>query len=110
MSSGGTRKFTFKPLQAGWLNRKGQEMKKYLLFFQVIILAAAMCQPAFAQGDISGTPWERFSVSLGYLTAASDSDVRIGRDALGTGISIDVEDALNLDTTHSATNLDVKYR
>ncbi len=85
-------------------------MKKFMILFWNILLATTLCQAAYAQDDVSDVPWERLSVSLGYLTAASDSDVRIGRDALGTGISIDVEDALNLDTTHSAANLDVKYR
>jgi len=85
-------------------------MKKFPLLFQVIFLAATMLLPAYAQGDISGTPWERFSVSLGGTTVLSNSDVRVGTDVIGSGIDIDVEEALNVDASQSAVKLDVSYR
>ena len=85
-------------------------MKRFILFFWIILLAVSLCPPAFAQDDMSGTPWERFSVSLGGFRALSSSDVRIGSTTVGTGIYIDVEEALNLDTQQSAIRLDVQYR
>ena len=85
-------------------------MKRFILFFWIILLAVSLCPPAFAQDDMSGTPWERFSVSLGGVGALSNSDIRIGTTVLGTGIDIDVEEALNLDTQQSAVRLEVLYR
>ena len=70
----------------------------------------SLVQPAYAQDDMSGTPWERFSVSLGGFGALSNSDVRIGTTVLGGGIDVDIEEALNVDVQQSAVRLDALYR
>jgi hypothetical protein len=81
-------------------------VKRFILFSLVILLALTLSQPVYAQD----TPWERFSVSLGGIGALSSSDIRIGTSVLGSGIDIDVEEALNLDTQQSAVRLGVHYR
>jgi hypothetical protein len=85
-------------------------VKRSILFSWIILLMVSLCQPAYAQDDMSGTPWERFSVSLGGFSALSNSDVRLGTTALGGGVDVDIEEALNVDVQQSALRLDALYR
>ena len=85
-------------------------MKRYILLFWVTLLAVTLCPPAYANDASTGTPWERFSVSLGGFGALSNSDVRIGTNVLGGGIDIDIEEALNVDVQQSAVRLSALYR
>jgi len=91
-------------------NGKGKKMKRSILFSWIILLMVSLCQPAYAQDDMSGTPWERFSVSLGGFGVLSNSDVLLGSTLLGTGIYVNVEEALKVDAQQSAVRLDVSYR
>jgi hypothetical protein len=75
-------------------------------FFVVSLLF--LIQPAFAENPASNdTPWEKFSMDLGYFIANTDTSVRLGS---GLGVSVDVEDLLGLDTTNSAFRLDASWR
>ncbi len=73
------------------------------------MLAVVLCQPAYAADDFAG-PWERFSVSLGGFGALSSSDIRIGTGVLGTGIDIDVEEALGMSVSQGSFRLGALYR
>jgi len=81
-------------------------VKRFILFSLAILLALTLSQPVYAQD----TPWERFSVSLGGFGALSNSNVQIGTTVVGTGIFIDVEEALKVDTQQSAVRLNFFYR
>ena len=76
----------------------------------VILLTAALSPTAYARGEAAGMPWERFSFSLGGASLLTSSNVRIGTNVLGSGIDIDVEEALNLDATQSSYKLGALYR
>lgn len=88
---------------------KGKKMKRSILLVSVFMLAIVLCQPAYAADDFAG-PWEKFSVYLGGFGAASDSSVRIGTNALGAGLDIDVEDALGMSTSQGTVRLGALYR
>ena len=53
-------------------------------------------------------PWERFSFNLGGFITAINSDVRLGTE--GLGIEVDVEDALDLDSSVSVFRVDGLWR
>jgi hypothetical protein len=53
-------------------------------------------------------PWEHFSLSLGGFATAINSDVSIGAE--GLGISVDVEDALDMDSSVSVFRVDGLWR
>jgi hypothetical protein len=59
--------------------------------------------PAMAEDS----PWEKFSVDLGYFIANTDTSVRLGS---GLGVSVDMEDLLGLDTTNSAARVGASWR
>ena len=86
-------------------------MKRSPFFFSVVLLVILSSCAACAAGDFrSGMPWERFSVTLGGVEALSGRNVRIGSSVLGSEVDIDVEDALNLDTTQTSVELTALYR
>jgi hypothetical protein len=60
-------------------------------------------QPAMAED----TPWEKFSLDLGYFIANTDTNVRLGS---GLGVSVDMEDLLGLDSTDSAGRVRASWR
>jgi hypothetical protein len=54
-------------------------------------------QAAIAEeGHLEEKPWEKFGVDLGVFLAGLDSSIRLGT---GIGVDIDVEQALDLDST-----------
>jgi len=71
------------------------------VFFVVSLLF--FIQPAMAEDS----PWEKFSLDLGYFIANTDTSIRLGS---GLGVSVDVEDLLGLDTTSSAFRVDASWR
>jgi len=81
--------------------------RKCLCVFFVVSLLFVI-QPAFAENPASqDTPWEKFSLDLGYFIANTDTSIRLGS---GLGVSVDVEDLLGLDTTNSAFRVDASWR
>lgn len=64
--------------------------------------------PADAAGQES--PWETFSVSFGGFVADINSDIRLGLNNAGTGIDVNLEDALGLKTTTSVFRIGATYR
>jgi hypothetical protein len=68
------------------------------IFFLILVLGSwTLVLRARAESDkAQEKPWERFSLNLGGGITFLKSDVRIGSES--TGISVNVEDALGLDT------------
>jgi hypothetical protein len=74
--------------------------------FLCVFIAASLflfIQPAMAED----TPWEKFSLNLGYFIANTDTSFRLGS---GLGVSVDVEDLLGLDSTSSAGRVGALWR
>lgn len=71
----------------------------------IAILAMPM-QPTFA--DDSGGPWEKWSLSLGGFAANLSNDVRVGTP--GTGVQIDIEEALGMESSDTVFRVDGSYR
>jgi hypothetical protein len=91
--------------------KRGQIMKKTGRLFVILLAAVLFSQPVLAENsDPADQPWERFTFKLGGYIADLDSSVRIGSGALGLGVSVDVEDALGMDSTLSVLRAEAKYR
>ncbi len=95
--AGGDRK---KGNDENCLNRKELVLKLLAGEFIPVILSIIFWPAVLlAQGtDSQDNPWERFSLSLGGFITTLDSTVVLGAQELGTGIVVNVEDALNLDS------------
>jgi hypothetical protein len=52
-------------------------------------------------------PWEKFAANLGLFASATSSGFRIGS---GVGVSVDVEEALDLDSSFTAFRADALWR
>ena len=75
-------------------------MKRAIPVLLLILTIAAFPQHGFSADPADPDwPWERFSVTLGGFVADINSDVRLGIEELGTGVDVNLEDALGLDTT-----------
>src|SRR5262249_34965671 len=64
-----------------------------------VLVLALLSTPLRAQEPTKDLPWDRYGLFFGGFLARYDSTVRFGSQALGTGIAINLEDALGLDTT-----------
>jgi hypothetical protein len=86
-------------------------MKKTVWVF-VALFIVVLVSPSVhaASSDPADQPWERFSFKLGGYIADLDSSVYIGSDTLGLGASVDVEEALGLDSSMSVFRAEVSYR
>ena len=86
-------------------------MKKLIYFFGMLFILAQFSQPALAEvNDSKDLPWERFSFRLGGYIADLNSELRIGSDTSGLGVSVDVEDALGMESSMSVFRADALYR
>jgi hypothetical protein len=77
-------------------------MRKFALLVFLTVLLAAICPAAFAEDKAAKTeeenlPWGKASISLGSFVSSTTSGVKLS--ANGVGVTIDVEDALGLETT-----------
>jgi hypothetical protein len=70
-----------------------------LLFLAILLITSVPVVFAAESTDSKDNPWERFSLSLGGFITTLDSTVVLGAKELGTGVVINVEDALNLDSS-----------
>ena len=77
--------------------------KRKCLYLFVAASLFLFSQPAMAED----TTWKKFSLSLGYFIANTDTSVRLGS---GLGVSVDMEDLLGLDTTNSAGRVNASWR
>jgi hypothetical protein len=69
--------------------------------------AASVLQQAPAAA-VRESPWDRYSVSLGYLVAALDTSARFG--AAGAGVEINLEDLLGYQTGTSSVRVGGAWR
>lgn len=81
--------------------------KRYLYVFVVASLLF-LIRPAMAENPASNdTPWETFSFHLGYFISDVTTDLRIGSSL---GVSIEVENALGLDSSNSIFRMGALWR
>lgn len=86
-------------------------MKKIICFFVMLFIIGMFSQPAIAEiNDSKDLPWERFSFKLGGYIADLNSELRIGSGTLGAGVSVDVEDALGMESSMSVFRAGALYR
>ncbi len=86
-------------------------MRKTVWIFVIFFISIMFCKPATAESnDTADQPWERFSFKLGWYFATLDTSVRLGSERLGAGIEIDVEEALDMETSTSAFKAETLYR
>jgi hypothetical protein len=78
--------------------KRERRFQHVAIFFFILVLGSwTLVLRAGAESDkAQEKPWERFSLNLGGGITFLKSDVRIGSES--TGISVNVEDALGLDT------------
>lgn len=77
----------------------------------LLVLVMSLGAPRWVLAEESenkATPWHRASLNLGWFFAATNSGVSIG--AGGAGLTVDVEEALDLDTTTNAGRIDGFWR
>jgi hypothetical protein len=70
---------------------------------QLLAFRAAMA----GEWNLEEKPWEKFSVNTGVFLTAVDSSVRFGS---GLGVDIDVEKALDLNSTNTVFRADALWR
>jgi hypothetical protein len=89
-------------------------MKRIAWFFVLALVLALSFRPVLAEekgsGDPTGGPWKRLQFRVGGYLAALNSDVTFGLGNLGTGIVVNVEDALGLDSSTAVFRGDFRYR
>jgi len=86
-------------------------MKKIICFFVMLFIIGMFSQPAIAEiNDSKDLPWERFSFTLGGYIADLNSELRIGSGTVGAGVSVDVEDALGMESSMSVFRAGALYR
>jgi hypothetical protein len=78
------------------------------LFALMIILYSLPVNAGEQEKESNGKPWERFSFSLGGFITALNSDVSLG--AKGLGIEVNVEEALDMDSSVSVFRVDGLWR
>ena len=79
------------------MKRKRRFQTVAIFFFIFVLGSWTLILRVGAESDqAQEKPWERYSLILGGAVAFMKSDVRIGSES--TGISVNVEDALGLDT------------
>ena len=86
-------------------------MKKTTQILLILFVAVLFIQPVHAESsDPADQPWDRFSFTLGGYIADINSSVTLGSGTLGLGASVDVEEALGLDSSMSVLKAGVRYR
>lgn len=75
-------------------------MKRAIHVLLVILVLVWFPRNSFSAGPADPNwPWERYGFTFGGFVADLSSDIRLGSDRLGTGVDVNLEDALGLDTT-----------
>lgn len=77
-----------------------------VLVWLVILLPLFQANAAQSENP-SENPWEKFGVNLGVFVSALDTTFRIGS---GVGLDIDVEEALDLDTSDTVFRTEASWR
>jgi hypothetical protein len=81
-------------------DKEGITVKRAIPVLFLFLFLAAFPQHGFSADPADPNwPWERYSFNFGGFVADVSSDVRLGSARLGTGIDVNLEDALGLDST-----------
>lgn len=84
------------------------QSEKKITALSIGFITALAVLLAFSQANAAGdSPWETFGANLGVFVSSTDTNFRIGA---GIGISIDAEEALNLDATNTVFRADALWR
>lgn len=76
-----------------------------------IIAQTIFVQTAFADtSQNEQKPWETFSFKLGGFVTSLNTDIRIGLEGAGTGLDVNIEEALDLESTTTVFRSDLSYR
>jgi hypothetical protein len=79
-------------------------MRKFIAIMCLMITGVLFSYSlAAAEDSPAVSPWEKYSFSLGYLVSSMDTSIRMGG---GTGLDIDLEDTLNLESSMSVVRLE----
>jgi len=71
----------------------------FLIFFFTCAHVEAQEDPPVMESDSSAYSWERFSVNVGGFITGLNSDIQFGNRESGLGIAINLEEALDLQTS-----------
>lgn len=69
-------------------------MKSALAILLLVVVPALNTTPAIAAEEQAESPWETYSLSLGYFISNLDTGIRLGA---GVGVDLDAEDLFDLD-------------
>jgi len=83
---------------------KTKTVGPFLFLLSIAVLFQAVL-PASSQA--AEKPWSKYSFQLGGFFASTNSSVRFGS---GTGVEVDLEDALGLDVSTTAWRFDARWR
>lgn len=94
-----------------------RDLSVTILLYAVILSVTMLCGSALAgeehdsnEGEMDGLPWDRFSLDLGVFITRLSADIRFDAGVLGLGISVRLEDALDLDQNSADFRVDATYR
>lgn len=79
-----------------------------LIVFLCILGILAVTPAGAEDKDFSVKPWDKGSIAVGSFVAGTDSSLRLG--VTGIGVTIDVEDALGLESTTTVLRTDAFWR
>lgn len=65
---------------------------------------------AFAEPVPTGGQWDKFNISLGGFASRSNSNLQLNDQTTGLGVSVDLENTLNVDSSIDTVRLDTLYR
>jgi hypothetical protein len=90
----------------------GERVMKRIAGIHVIVIAVAFMSlsVAAAQEVQKEKPWERLNFNIGGFVTTLNSEFRIGSASLGTGLEVNMEDALGLDSSLFVFRVDGMYR
>ena len=87
-------------------------MKKIIQCVCIVMAAVILSAPAMADTseDPKDYPWKRGYLNLGVYLATMDSAFKLSETNLGIGLTLDVEEFLQLDTSDTSFRIDAGYR
>jgi hypothetical protein len=99
------------------MNAVKRNLRIEILLCAVLFSTTLFCPPALgkqahnsSEGKLGGLPWDRFSLDLGVFITRLAADIRFDAGTLGLGISVRLEDALDLDQNSADFRVDATYR
>ena len=82
-------------------------MKHIVVLLTLVAALVLNVASALADEEDVESPWETYSLSVGYFISSLDTSIRLGT---GIGVDLDAEDLLDLDETMSVARLDGSRR